>query len=83
MVQIILGNQFVRLDMLALTLYALIMLYVVILSRNGATKSRSSCTRCEVLYFILLQRAVLHCRKHVSEWYHFAYHWLGLQGTVI
>ena len=43
----------------------------------------SSCTRCEVLYFILLQRAVLHRRKHVSEWYHFADQWLGLQGTVI
>jgi hypothetical protein len=73
----------VMVDMLVLTLSALIMLYVVILWRNGATKTRGSCTRCEVLYFILLQRAVSHRRKHVSVWYHFADQWIGLQGTVI
>ena len=50
--------------MLALILYALIMLYVVILSRHGSTKSRGSCTRCEVRYFILMQRVVSHRRKH-------------------
>ena len=66
-----------------LRVHSRLWLYVVILSRHGVTKSRGSCTRCEVRYFILLQRAVLHRRKHVSEWYHIADRWRGLQGTVI